>query len=148
MALRLRTELPELAGISEWVNGETNKEDVQGQPTLVHFWSISCGICKESLPELNRIREEHPDLKVVSIHMPRSEQDTNVDAVKETIVKYEMKHPQGIDNQHAVVDRFENEYVPAFYLYDANGLLRHRSAGEQALTMLKRPLERVLEESQ
>jgi thiol-disulfide isomerase/thioredoxin len=146
VALRLRTEMPEIKGITEWVNGEVKKSDLEGQPVLVHFWSISCGMCKESLPELNRMREEFPQLKIVGIHMPRSEKDTDVDAVKEAIVKYELKHPQGIDNEHNVVDAFENEYVPAFYLFDKNGLLRHRSAGEKALSMLKKPLERVLGE--
>lgn len=146
MALRLRTEMPEIKGITEWVNGEVTNEDLKGSPVLVHFWSISCGLCKESLPDINQMREEFPQLKVVGVHMPRSEKDTDVDAVKETIVKYELKHPQGIDNQHSVVDAFENQYVPAFYLFDADGLLRHRSAGEKALSMLKKPLERVLGE--
>jgi thiol-disulfide isomerase/thioredoxin len=148
MALRLRTEMPEINGVTEWVNQEVTKEELKGSPVLVHFWSISCHMCKESLPELNKMREEIPNLKLVGIHMPRSEKDTDVDAVKETIVKYELKHPQGIDNEHRVVDAFENEFVPAFYLFDANGLLRHRSAGEKALSMLKRPLERVLAETE
>lgn len=146
MALRLRTELPSLEGITEWVNGEISKDDLIGKPTLIHFWSISCGICKESLPEVNELRDNHPELQVIGIHMPRSEKDTEIPPVKETIEKYELKHPQGIDNMHQVVDRFENEYVPAFYLFDRNGLLRHRSAGEKALSMLKNPLERVLNE--
>ncbi|MBA4494837.1 TlpA family protein disulfide reductase [Paenactinomyces guangxiensis] len=146
MALRLRTEMPELKGITEWVNGEAAKEDFKDKPVLVHFWSISCGMCKESLPDINKMRLEYPQLQFVGIHMPRSEKDTDVDAVKEAIVKYELKHPQGIDNQHNVVDAFENEYVPAFYLFDKNGVLRHRSAGEKALSMLKKPLERVMGE--
>jgi len=144
MALRLRTELPALDGITEWVNGEAKKDELLGKPVLVHFWSISCGMCKESLPEVNKIRDDHPELQVVGIHMPRSEKDTEIPPVKETIEKYELKHPQGIDNMHAVVDRFENEFVPAFYLFDQEGLLRHRSAGEKALSMLQKPLERVL----
>lgn len=147
MALRLRTEMPEIEGITEWVNGEVAKEDLLGNPVLVHFWSISCGMCKKSLPDVNKLREEYPQLKLVGIHMPRSEKDTDVDAVKENIVKYELKHPQGIDNSHRVVDVFENEFVPAYYLFDAKGQLRHRSAGEKAMNMLKRPLERVLGET-
>lgn len=146
MALRLRTEMPAIKGITEWVNGEPNLNELKGKPLLVHFWSISCGMCKESLPTINQMKEEYPQLQFIGIHMPRSEKDTDVDAVKETIVKYELKHPQGIDNEHNVVDAFENEFVPSFYLFDANGLLRHRSAGEKALSMLKKPLERVLGE--
>lgn len=147
MALRLRTEMPSLDGITEWVNEQTIKDELAGKPVLVHFWSISCGMCKESLPEINRLREEHPELKIIGIHMPRSEKDTEIPPVKQTIEQYNLKHPQGIDNQHQVVDRFENEFVPAFYLFDQKGQLRHRSAGEKALSMLKNPLERVLNES-
>lgn len=148
MPLRLRTEMPTLEGIAEWVNSKASKEELSGKPVLVHFWSISCGMCKESLPEINRMREAYPNLQFVGIHMPRSEKDTNITAVKDTIAKYELQHPQGIDNQHAVVDRFENQFVPAFYLFDGQGQLRHRSAGEKALSMLKNPLDRVLNESE
>lgn len=148
MALRLRTEMPQIAGITEWVNGEVESSTLAGKPLLVHFWSISCEMCKESLPDINQMREDFPQLQLIGIHMPRMEADTDMKKVKETITKYELQHPQGIDNEHSVVDAFENEYVPAFYLFDANGLLRHRSAGEKALSMLQKPLERVLSEQQ
>ncbi len=146
MPMRLRTEMPELAGVTEWVNGEVSKADLAGKPVLVHFWSISCGLCKKSLPDVNELREKYKDkdLQVIGVHMPRSEKDTEIGPVKETIEKYELKLPQAIDNEHNVVDAFENEFVPAFYLFDQEGLLRHRSAGEKALSMLQKPLERVL----
>ncbi len=146
MAMRLRTEIPELTGATEWVGGEVKKEDLLGKPILVNFWSISCGMCKASMPEVNEMREKYKKygLQFVGVHMPRSEKDTEIGPVKEAIEKYEMKHPQAIDNEHNIVDAFENEYVPAFYLFDAEGKLRHRSAGEKALSMLIRPLERVL----
>jgi thiol-disulfide isomerase/thioredoxin len=148
MALRLRTEIPQLEGITEWVNRGVTRAQLREQLVLIHFWSISCQMCKESLPEINQLREAYPALQIVGIHMPRSEKDTDVNTVKEAIVKYELQHPQGIDNEHRVVDRFENEYVPAFYLFDKNGLLRHRSAGEKALSMLRKPLERLLAETE
>ena len=146
MPMRLRTEMPELTGVTEWVNGEVSKADLKGKPVLVHFWSISCGLCKKSLPDMNELREKYKDqgLQVIGVHMPRSEKDTEIGPVKETIEKYELKHPQAIDNEHNVVDAFENEFVPSFYLFDRDGLLRHRSAGEKALSLLQKPLEKVL----
>lgn len=148
MALRLRTEMPKIGGITEWVNGQIDQSELIGKPVLVHFWSISCEMCKESLPDINQMRIDFPQLQVIGIHMPRMEADTDIEKVKETITKYELLHPQGIDNQHSVVDAFENEYVPAFYLFDGRGLLRHRSAGEKALSLLHKPLERVLSEQE
>lgn len=148
MALRLRSEMPELKGATEWVNGDVNMDQLKGKPVLVHFWSVSCGLCKTSMPDVLKIRDQYKDkgLQVIGIHMPRSEKDTEVGPVKETIEKYEMTHPQAIDNQHSIVDAYENEFVPAFYLFDAEGQLRHRSAGEKALKMLEKPLVRLLGE--
>lgn len=148
MALRLRSEMPELQGATEWVNGDVNMDQLKGKPVLVHFWSISCGLCKTGMPDVLKIRDQYKDkgLQVIGIHMPRSEKDTEVGPVKETIEKYEMTHPQAIDNQHSIVDAYENEFVPAFYLFDAEGQLRHRSAGEKALKMLEKPLVRLLGE--
>jgi thiol-disulfide isomerase/thioredoxin len=145
MPLRLRAEMPDLSGITQWVNGEVNSGDLLGKPTLIHFWSASCNMCKASLPEVSKLRETYPSLQIVGIHMPRSQKDCDIEMVKATIIAFGLIHPQGIDNQHHVVDAFTNEFVPAFYLFDENGLLRHRSAGEKALTMLKRPLERVFQ---
>lgn len=147
MPMRLRSEIPEFQNVTEWVNGEVSKDDLKGHPVLVHFWSISCGICKKTLPDINEWREKYKDanLKVVGVHMPRSEKDTEIEPVKETIEKYELKHPQIIDNQHAVVDAFQNEYVPAYYLFDEEGKLRHFQAGERGLQMVEQRLKRVLD---
>ena len=147
MAMRLRSELPEFEGVTEWVNGEVSKADLKGKAVLVHFWSISCGICKKTLPDINRWRDEYKDanLEVVGVHMPRSEKDTQIGPVKEAIEKYELTHPQMIDNQPAVVDAFENEHVPAYYVFDQEGKLRHFQAGEKGLHMVEQRLERVLD---
>lgn len=146
MALRLRSEMPTIQGITEWVNGEVDNDSFQGKPVLFHFWSISCGMCKKSLPDIKELTHQYPELELVGIHMPRSEKDLEIEPVKETIEKYNLEHPQGIDNEHRVVDAFENEFVPAFFLYDRTGVLRHRAAGEKALGMLTRALERVMNE--
>jgi thiol-disulfide isomerase/thioredoxin len=145
--MKLHEQLPEFQGVTEWVNGEVNRDDLQGAAAvLVHFWSVSCHMCKEALPQINEWRETYKDkgLKVIGIHMPRSEKDTDISIVKENIAKYELTHPQAIDNQHVLTDLFENEYVPSYYLFDGEMSLRHYQAGEKALPMVKRRLHRVL----
>nr|WP_149454165.1 redoxin domain-containing protein [Pasteuria penetrans] len=144
--MRLRAPLPSLDGVEEWVGGSPSLATLQGCPVLVHFWSISCELCKEGVPTINGWRERYPKLALVGIHMPRSEEDTHVPAVRSMIRSLCLRHPQGIDNRHAVVDAFSNEYVPAFYLFDDRHQLRHRSAGEQALRLLQQSLLRVLKE--
>ena len=147
MPLRMDTPLPSLEGGTDWFNSEAiTNANLEGSPVLIHFWAISCGICKESLPEINEwFRDFTPQgLKIISIHMPRQESDTNIDAVKEAIDEWEVKQPCVVDNWHEITDRFENKYVPAFYLFDQEHKLRHFQAGEKAIKMVKPAVERVL----
>ena len=147
MPLRMDTPLPSLEGGTDWFNSEAIKtEDLKGKPVLIHFWAISCGICKESLPELNRWVDEYvpKGLQIISVHMPRQESDTNVDDVKEAIDEWEVKQPCVVDNWHEITNRFENKFVPAFYVFDQESHLRHFQAGEKAIKMVEPVIERVL----
>ena len=78
--------------------------------------------------------------------MPRYEADTDVETVRELISKYEITEPVAVDNAHKLKDAFQNEqgFVPAYYLFDAEGKLKCFAAGERGLDMLKSAVERVL----
>jgi thiol-disulfide isomerase/thioredoxin len=139
--------MPSLEGGTDWFNSEPiNTEDLRGNVVLVHFWAVSCGICKESLPDITRwINSYGPKgLKVVAVHMPRQESDTNVAEVKEQIDFYEVKQPCVVDNWHTITDAFENKFVPAFYVFDKDLKLRHFQAGEKAIKMVEPVLDRIL----
>ncbi len=146
--MRLRTPMPELDGATQWLNGEVTRDQLVGEkPTLIHFWSVSCHLCKEAMPQINAFRDEYKDrLNVVSIHMPRSEDDLDVEKVKEVAKEYNITQPIGVDNQHKITDAFENQYVPAYYVFDKEGKLRHFQAGESGMQLLTKRVNRVLEE--
>jgi thiol-disulfide isomerase/thioredoxin len=147
MPPRMDSPMPSLDGGTDWFNSSPIKtEELKGSTVLIHFWSISCGICKESLPDITRWIETYGPrgLKVVSVHMPRQESDTNVEAVKEAIDEYEVKQPVVVDNWHTITDAFENKYVPAFYVFDTDSKMRHFQAGEKAIKMVEPVLERLL----
>jgi thiol-disulfide isomerase/thioredoxin len=146
MPMRTGTPLPSLEGVNQWVNGSAEDGELKGCPTLVHFWSVSCGQCKTTLPYVKEWRENYKDqgLKVVGVHMPRSEADLEFGPVQEVISDYQLEHPQAIDNDYTLIDRFENKYVPAFYIFDKEGNMRHFQAGERGMKMLQSALERVM----
>jgi thiol-disulfide isomerase/thioredoxin len=148
--MKLGTEMPRLEGATEWFGGtqaHAESESV-GHPTLVHFWSASCGICKDNLPRVAQWRDEkrQQGLRVIGIHMPRYESDTNVETVRELIGQYGITEPVAVDNEHKLKDAFHNHqgFVPAYYLFDSEGKLKSFAAGERGLDMLKSALERVL----
>ncbi|WP_240375030.1 TlpA disulfide reductase family protein [Bacillus piscicola] len=146
MALKLRSEMPELTGATTWYNGEVSKEDLLGdKPTLIHFWSVSCGLCKEAMPNVNQFRDDYKDeLNVVAVHMPRSEKDLDLDEIKKVADEHEITQPIFVDNEHKLTDAFENEYVPAYYVFDEEGQLRHFQAGGGGMKMLTKRVNRVL----
>ena len=147
MPLRMDTPLPSLEGGTDWFNSKPiTLDELKGHTVIIHFWSISCGICKESLPDVERWIENYgpKGLKLVSVHMPRQESDTNVESVTACIAEYEIKQPVVVDNYHTITDAFENKYVPAYYVFDTDLKMRHFSAGEKAIKMVDPVLERLL----
>lgn len=151
MPLRMDSDLPSLEGGTDWFNSKPiDRDSLLGSPVLIHFWSISCGTCKEAFPDIaGWISTYAPKgLKVISVHMPRQESDTNVPAVKECIEEYEVKQPCVVDNWHTITDAFENKFVPAYYLFDSQLKMRHFSAGEKAVKMVEPALERLLNQQE
>jgi thiol-disulfide isomerase/thioredoxin len=150
MPMRIGTEMPRFEGASEWFNKDVDEalDEAKGRATLVYFWSLSCGICKDNMPRVSEWRDKYKGegLRVIAVHMPRYPSDTDVEAVREAISKYKIIEPCAIDNEHKLRDAFKNEqgYVPAYYLFDAEGKLRSFAAGERGLDMLHSAMNRVL----
>ena len=150
MPMKIGTQLPKLDGATAWHNGTAEEafEGAKGYPTLVHFWSVSCGTCKQNLPRVADLRDlrREDGLRVIAVHMPRYEADTELEAVRAAIELYGITEPCAIDNSHALRDAFVNEngYVPAYYLFDAEGKLRSFAVGERGPNMIIPALERLL----
>ncbi|WP_096435609.1 redoxin domain-containing protein [Alteribacter populi] len=144
--MKLRSLMPELEGATEWLNGQVNKTDLVGEkPTLIHFWSISCHLCKEAMPDVNEFRDKYKDqLNVMSVHMPRSEKDLDLEEIKKVAAEHDITQPTFVDSEHKLTDAFENQYVPSYYVFDAEGQLRHFQAGGGGMKMLTKRVNRVL----
>ena len=149
MPMKLGEAIPSFEGATGWLNElqETADEYVKGQPTLVYFWATSCGICKENMPKLQELKAKYKDsgLKTIAIHMPRYEADTDIDKVKQTIAEHCIDDVCAIDNQHKLRDAFLNEqgWVPVYYLFDAEGKLKTRAAGEFGIGIVQQALEKM-----
>lgn len=154
MGMRIGTERPSLVGATEWFGGTQASAEAQaeGHPTLIHFWSMSCGTCKDNMPRVAEWRDQLKEqgLRVIAVHMPRYEADTDAEAVREAIANYNIIEPCAVDNGHKLKDAFQNEqgYVPAYYLFDGEGKLRSFAAGERGLDLLKSTLDRVMGQAQ
>lgn len=148
--MRIGTPMPSLEGATEWLTGSAAEvlQGTEGHPVLIHFWSLSCGMCKDNLPRVAEWREKYRDarLRLVAIHMPRYPEDTNVDEVRAAVEQYEITDPCAVDNEHKLRDAFQNEhgYVPAYYLFDEQHKLKSFAAGEYGTKVMEPALERML----
>jgi len=142
--------MPSLEGATEWLNGSAEEvlKETEGHPVLIHFWSLSCGMCKDNLPRIADWREKYREdgLRLIAIHMPRYPTDTDVAAVREAVTQYGITEPRAIDNEHRLRDAFQNEhgYIPAYYLFDDQHKLKAFAAGEYGVKVIEPALERLL----
>ena len=136
MPMRLGSPMPPLEGATGSYNAEGfDPGALAGHPTLVHFWSVSCHICHEVMDEVLRYRDlyQPKGLRVVAIHMPKEEGDLDTAKVERDIRQYGITQPVLLDHRHALAQAFQNQFVPAFFLFDAQGNLFFRAAGDKGL---------------
>lgn len=144
--------MPPLDGATTWFNGsqEDFLEHSKGKPVLVHFWAVSCGICKDKMPALSDLKARYAPrgLQTIAVHMPRHEADTDLDTVNEAIRANNITEPTAVDSLHKLKDAFQNEqgWVPVYYLFDAEGKLKTRAAGEYGVSVLTTALEKMFPE--
>ncbi len=139
MPLRLKSPMPDLSGATKWLNDAPDLASLKGQPVLVYFWAVSCHICHDNMPKHQEWRDKFGanGLKMIAIHCPRQPEDTDVEKVKLALKEFGITEPCGVDNQHTVKKAFENELWPAYFLFDADGTLKRRAAGNAGVSMIE-----------
>jgi len=150
MALQARSPLPSFAGAERWANGgEPTEDELAGKPVFVHFWSIGCYICHDVAEQIAAWREkfEPMGMAFVAIHHPRSEEELDpMAAIADAQGSMHITHRLGLDHQNAIAERFENQFVPAYFVFDRTHELRHFQAGDKGYDRIESAIERVLAE--
>jgi thiol-disulfide isomerase/thioredoxin len=151
MPLRTGSELPSLDGVANWINGAPKAEELAGKPLLVHFWSVSCYMCHDVAEEVAKWQAEYGprDLVVIGVHQPRGPEELDVQKVTaDALGAMGISWPCAIDNAHALVKRFENQFVPAYYVFDRDHKLVHRQAGDRGFERLHAKIGALLDDNE
>jgi thiol-disulfide isomerase/thioredoxin len=152
MALRMRSPLPSLDGAAGWINGtEPTAESLAGKPVLVHFWSISCYICHDVAEQVAEWRERFgPEgLEVIAIHQPRGPEELDrAKVTADALGAMALTQRCAVDDEHTRVDRFQNQFVPAYYVFNRDHELRHFQAGDKGYDRIVTAIERVLRDEE
>jgi thiol-disulfide isomerase/thioredoxin len=148
MPLRTGSDLPSLDGVPTWVGGQPTAETLAGKPLLIHFWSLSCYICHNVAAEVAKWQAEYGPrgLEVIAIHQPRGPEELDLEKVTaDARDAMGITWPLAIDNEHTLVGAFENEFVPAYYVFDREHKLVHRQAGDRGFERLHEKIGALLE---
>ncbi|MDP3939838.1 MAG: redoxin domain-containing protein [Deltaproteobacteria bacterium] len=149
--MKMGDKLPSLdgAGVSWLDDTAVRKAALAPEPgtvLLVHFFAVSCEQCKSQLPTLVEWRDKTyaGRVQLVGVHMPRYPDDVDLPRVKSVVAEYGLAHPVAVDDEHTITDRFANEFVPAYYTFDAERTLVHKKAGDTALGFVEKAILRGL----
>jgi cytochrome c biogenesis protein CcdA/thiol-disulfide isomerase/thioredoxin len=132
-ALKQPYPAPSLQKVDAWINTEPfTLENLKGKVVLIDFWTFSCINCIRTLPYIKNWYEKyHADgLVVIGVHTPEFEFEKNIDNVKKAISQYQISYPVILDNQYGTWQSFRNQYWPAHFLIDKNGMVVYEHFGE------------------
>jgi cytochrome c biogenesis protein CcdA/thiol-disulfide isomerase/thioredoxin len=127
---------PNFTDVTAWLNTPGDKpltlKALHGKVVLVDFWTYSCINCERTLPHVeawyNRYKAD--GLVVVGVHTPEFGFEHVVSNVKAESKRLGVDYPVAVDDSYGTWDAYSNEYWPADYLIDANGVVRHDEFGE------------------
>jgi len=142
--------MPPLVGATQWLNSTPlSSEMLRGKVVLVDFWTYSCINCLRTLPYLKAWDEKYRNqgLVIIGVHAPEFAFEKNLHNVEQAVTELGIRYPVAIDNQYEIWNSFKNEYWPAHYLIDTQGLIRHQHFGEGAYQETELMIQSLLKEA-
>lgn len=126
-------EAPEFVGLENWINSKPlTKESLKGKVVMVDFWTYSCINCIRTQPYLKGWDDLYRDsgLVIIGMHAPEFAFEKIPRNVEKAVREAGLKYPIALDNDFATWAAYENQYWPASYLIDAEGMVRRVHYGE------------------
>jgi thiol-disulfide isomerase/thioredoxin len=133
LQLPVEGELLSLEGATGWLNTEPlTPASLRGRPVLVQFWTLTCINWIRTFPYIRAWFEKYRDdgLVVLGVHTPEFEVERKIGHVQRAAEKMGINYPIAIDSDYGIWRAFGNQYWPALYFADADGLIRHHRFGE------------------
>ena len=140
---------PELYG-DFWFNSEPLPIGaLRGKIILVDFWDYSSINCLRTIPyikEWNR-RYQSLGLVVIGVHSPQYPFGRDPENVHRAIGRIGIDYPVVMDNQQLIWGLYHNRFLPAKYLIDKDGFIRHVFVGEGGYVQLEHSIQTLLIET-
>jgi cytochrome c biogenesis protein CcdA/thiol-disulfide isomerase/thioredoxin len=140
---------PSLDGAVKWLNSPPlTREALKGKVVLVDFWTYSCINCLRSVPYVEAWWEKYRNdgLVVIGVHTPEFAFEKDAANVEKSLADFKITYPVAVDSNYAIWKAFHNEYWPAHYFIDAQGIIRYHHFGEGKYDESEEVLQQLLRE--
>jgi thiol-disulfide isomerase/thioredoxin len=147
MTLFQRLHMPSLGGATEWLNSEPlDAAELRGHVVLVNFWTLTCINWLRQEPYVRAWSQAYRNdgLVVIGVHTPEFSFEHDIDRVRQATRDRAIEYPVAVDNDYEVWRAFGNNYWPALYFVDADGVIRDEHFGEGQYEECERVIQRLL----
>ncbi|WP_027421288.1 TlpA family protein disulfide reductase [Crocinitomix catalasitica] len=99
------------------IDRKNTPNDLTGKIILLDFWFIKCAPCVASIPKLNHLSKQFPEIEFLSITFDKPEE------IDKFLDKMIMNYPVGSDPDRRIIDAYEVSCFPEAYLINEEGII-------------------------
>jgi thiol-disulfide isomerase/thioredoxin len=147
MSVFARVHMPSLGGATEWLNSEPlGPAELRGHVVVVNFWTLTCINWLRQEPYVRAWSQAYRDagLIVIGVHTPEFSFEHEIDGVRRATRERAIDYPVVVDNDYAIWSAFANNYWPALYFVDTDGIIRDDHFGEGRYEKSERVIQKLL----
>jgi thiol-disulfide isomerase/thioredoxin len=147
MSVFERLHMPSLGGATAWLNSEPlTPAELGGHVVLVDFWTLTCINWLRTEPYVRAWSQAYRSdgLVLIGVHTPEFSFEHDIELVREATEERAIDYPVALDNDYAIWSAFENNYWPALYFIDRDGIIRDHHFGEGRYEQSERVIQRLL----
>ncbi|WP_427892244.1 cytochrome c biogenesis protein CcdA [Kribbella sp. GL6] len=138
---------PAIQGTQQWFNSKpVTLPELKGKVVLIDFWAYSCINCQRATPHLLAWDKAYRGLglEIIGIHSPEFAFEKDAGNLAAAIRSAGIRYPVAQDNNLATWTAYRNQYWPAKYLIDANGVVRSIKFGEGSYGQTENQIRELL----
>jgi thiol-disulfide isomerase/thioredoxin len=143
----VRSHMPSLGGATEWLGSEPlSPAALRGHAVVVDFWTLTCINWLRTEPYVRAWSQTYRNdgLVVIGVHTPEFSFEHDVELVRQATKQRGIDYPVVADNDYEIWSAFDNNYWPALYFVDADGIIRDHHFGEGRYEESERVIQRLL----
>ena len=147
MALFPSTRMPSLGGATGWLNSEPlGSAELRGSVVLVNFWTLTCINWLRQEPYVRAWSRAYraDGLVVIGVHTPEFSFEHDIELVRHATKARSIDYAVAVDNDYEIWSAFANQYWPALYFVDRDGIIRDQHFGEGRYEQSERVVQRLL----